>query len=66
MAAIFVIFSIVINLFSEIDPETLFIIHLCAVVGHITLIRVLVKIIHNIRMAAILKKMIRFIINNAK
>ena len=36
MAAIFVIFSIVITILSEFDLETLFVIHMCAIVGHIT------------------------------
>ena len=35
MAAIFVIFSIVIAVLSEFDLETLFIIHMCVIVGHI-------------------------------
>ena len=35
MAAIFVIFSIVITILSEFDLETLFIIHMCVIVGHI-------------------------------
>ena len=36
MAAIFVIFSIVITILSEIDLETLDIVDTCAVVGHVT------------------------------
>ena len=36
MAAIFVIFSIVITILSEIDLETLYIVHICGVVGHVT------------------------------
>ena len=36
MAAIFVIFSIVITIHSGFDLETLFIIYMCAVVGHVT------------------------------
>ena len=36
MAAIFVFFAIVITLLSEFNIETLFIIHICAVDGHIT------------------------------
>ena len=36
MAAIFVIFSIIITILSEIDLETLYIVYICGVVGHIT------------------------------
>ena len=36
MAAIFVIFSIVITILSEIDLETLYIALICGVVGHVT------------------------------
>ena len=36
MAAIFVIFSIVITILSEIDLETLYIVYIGGVVGHIT------------------------------
>ena len=35
MAAIFVILSIVITILSKFDLETLFTIHMCAIVGHI-------------------------------
>ena len=36
MAAIVVIFSIVITILSEFDLETLYIVHICGVVGHVT------------------------------
>ena len=36
MAAIFVIFSIVITILLEIDLETLYIVYISGVVGHIT------------------------------
>ena len=36
MVAIFVIFSIIIAILSEIDLETLYIVHICGVVGHVT------------------------------
>ena len=36
MAAIFAIFTIIITILSEFDLETLYIIHICAVVGHVT------------------------------
>ena len=38
MAAIVVIFSIVITILSEIDLETLYIVYICGVVGHIVAI----------------------------